>query len=325
MRGNMAAVLGLDISKQTIDACLIDARGEISKKVTNNAKGFAQLRRWLTNRRTTDVHVCMEATGSYYENVAEDLADAGYLVSVVNPAQIKAFSQSLLARAKTDRLDARLIAAFCQKFDPSAWKPPSAQERKLRGIVRFSNHLKQTRASYTVQRQTPNVLPEVKKSIDELIDGMDDQIETLEREIEKLIEDDPDLRKRRDLLCTIDAIGTTTAATILAEMPHIDEFRDSKAVAAFAGLSFRTKASGTSVRGRGGICKIGNARLRKALWWPAIVGLRYNVRLRQLAERLAAAGKPKKKIIVAAMRQLLVLAYGVLKSGRPFDGALTAS
>jgi transposase len=320
----MTAVLGLDISKQTIDACLIDARGEVSKKVSNNGKGFAQLKRWLMNRRITDVHVCMEATGSYYENVAEDLADAGYLVSVVNPAQIKAFSQSLLSRAKTDELDARLIAVFCRKHEPPAWKPPTPQERKLRGFVRFCNNLKQTRASYAVQRQTPNILPEVKRSIDELIVGLDDQIETLENEIDKLIDDDPDLRKRRDLLCSIDAIGTTTAATILAEMPQIDQFRDSKAVAAFAGLSSRTKTSGTSIRGRGGICKIGNARLRKALWWPAIVGLRHNIRLRQLAERLAATGKPKKKIIVAAMRQLLVLAYGVLKSGRPFDGALTA-
>lgn len=147
----------------------------------------------------------------------------------------------------------------------------------------------------------------------------------MEAEIAALINGDPDLRQRHRLLTTVDGIGDATAALILAEVPRLDEFRDAKSVAAFAGLSSRTRTSGSSVRGRGAICKIGNSRLRRALWWPAIVGMQHNPRLRALAQRLREAGKPNKKIIIAAMRKLLILAYGVLKSRRPFDGALTTA
>lgn len=321
----MAATLGLDISKDTIDAHLFDDRGESSKKVSNNSKGFKQLRNWLTNRRALGVHVCMEATGSYYEDVAESFADDGYLVSVVNPAQIKAYSQSLLSRAKTDAVDAKIIALYCQSQDPPAWDPPSPKERKLRSLVRFCGKLKETRASYMVQRETPNLLKEVGRSIDELIEELDQQIESVEDQIAKLIDNDPDLRQRQRLLTSINGIGDGTAALILGEVPRLAEFRDAKAVAAFAGLSSRTRSSGTSVRGRGAICKIGNSSLRRALWWPAIVAMTHNPRLRAFAQRLREAGKPNKKIIIAAMRKLLILAYGVLKSGRPFDGALTTA
>lgn len=321
----MTAALGLDISKETIDACLLDDRGEHIKKVPNNGKGVAQLQRWVENRKAKNVHVCMEATGSYFEAAAETFADAGYRVSVVNPRQIKSFSETLLLRTKTDKIDASMIAQFCRLHQPTAWTPPTPEQRKLRSLVRFCSNLKETRASYIVQRETPNLVREVRVSIDEVIVNLDEQIEKLEAEIDDLIDNDPDLRRRRDLLCSVQGIAKTTAATILVEAPNLEEFSDSGAVSAFAGLSSRTRSSGTSVRGRGAICKTGNARLRKALWWPAIVGMRHNPRLRQLAERLRALGKPNKKIIVAAMRKLLVLAYGVLKSGRPFDGALTAS
>jgi transposase len=321
----MAAALGLDISKETIDACLLDDRGEHVKKISNNAKGIVQLQRWLENRKVKDVHVCMEATGSYFETAAETLSDAGYRVSVVNPRQIKSFSETLLLRTKTDKVDASTIAHFCRLHEPAAWTPPTPQQRKLRSLVRFCSNLKETRASYLVQRETPNLVREVRVSIDEVIVNLDEQIEKLEAEIDDLIDNDSDLRRRRDLLCSVQGIAKTTAATILVEAPNLEEFSDAGAVSAFAGLSSRTRSSGTSVRGRGAICKTGNARLRKALWWPAIVGMRHNPRLRHLAERLRALGKPNKKIIVAAMRKLLVLAYGVLKSGRPFDGALTAS
>lgn len=321
----MATVLGLDISKETIDACLIDARGEHTKKITNNASGFRQLKRWLENRRVKDVHICMEATGSYYEGVAESLADDGYLVSVVNPRQIKSFSEALLLRAKTDQVDANTIARFCGVYHPPAWIPPSQEQRKLRGLVRFYSNLKETRASFLVQQETPNLVPEVKRSIAEVLASLDQQIKKVEAEIDDLIDNDSDLRRRRDLLCSVEGIAKATAAVILAEVPNLEQFADAGAVAAFAGLCSRTRTSGTSVHGRGGICKTGNARLRKALWWPAIVAMRTNKRLKVLSERLRALGKPNKKIIVAAMRKLLILAYGVLKSGRPFDGALTPS
>lgn len=321
----MSATLGLDISKDTIDACLLSDGSDLWRKIPNNAKGFEQLKRWLKNRRVADVHVCMEATGSYFDGIAESLADAGYTVSVVNPAQIKAYSQSLLLRAKTDKVDARVIAQFCATQHPAAWVAPTPVERTLRSLVRLRTNLTQTRASYEVQRQTPNLPREAREPIDEMIEAASEQIGQVEAQIMDIIDKDPKIRGRHKLLTSIAGVGDMTAAVILAEMPRIDQFHNAKAVAAFAGLSSRTRSSGTSVRGRGGICKTGSAKLRKALWWPAIVGMTHNPVLRAFCERLRAAGKPSKKIIIAAMRKLLAIAYGVLKSGRPFDGALTTA
>ncbi len=187
----MAAILGLDISKDTIDGCLLSDQGEHSKKVSNNAKGFAQLKKWIENRRVRNVHVCMEATGSYFEAVAEYFADRGFTVSVVNPAQIKAYSQSLLLRAKTDAVDAMAIAKFCAAQQPPSWIPPTRKERELRGLVRLCANLKDTRASYDVQRQRPNIVETVERSIEDVIAGLDEQIEKIEDEIANLIDNDP--------------------------------------------------------------------------------------------------------------------------------------
>ncbi len=321
----MAEFLGLDISKDTIDACLLDSKGEHVRKVSNNVAGFKQIINWLKNRKANSVHACMEATGSYYENIAETLSDAGFIVSVVNPTQIKSFGTTKLVRAKTDSVDAKLIAQFCQTFNPSEWIPLTPEQRKLRGLVRLCGKIKETRASYRVQLQTPNIVAEARRSIEDIVDNLTDQIERLEDEIDKHIDGDGDgeLRRRRDLLCTVTGIAKTTAAVILVEVPNIEDFSSSKAIAAFAGLSSRTHRSGTSVRGSGAICKTGPGRLRSALWWPAIVAIRCEGPLHDFADRLRALGKPNKKIIVAVMRKLLVIAYGVLKSGRAFDGALT--
>jgi transposase len=316
-------IVGLDISKDTIDACLL--HDDLWKKIPNNAKGFEQLKRWLKNRRATDVHFCMEATGTYYENAAEALADAGYMVSVVNPLQVKAFAQSLLTRAKTDKVDAKIIAQFCAAHHPPAWVPLTPKEREFRSLFRLCVNLKETRAAYLTQLQTPNLVAAAKETIEELVRTLDHQIAELEDQINQFMDRDPDLRRRRDLMFSIQGVADTTAALIFSEIPGIEEFHNSKAVAAFSGLSSRTKSSGTSVRGRGGITKVGNARLRKGLWWPAIVALTHNPVLKAFGQRLLAAGKPKKKVIVAVMRKLLVIIYGVLKSGKPFRGSLATS
>jgi transposase len=133
------------------------------------------------------------------------------------------------------------------------------------------------------------------------------------------LNDHPDLKRRRDLLTSIPGIGEATAVSILSEIPHLDRFQSAKAVAAFARLSPRERRSGTSIHGRTRLCKTGNARVRKALYMPAMVALRFNPTLRVFADRLAAGGKHKRLIIGAVMRKLLVLAYGILRNGVAFD------
>lgn len=143
-------------------------------------------------------------------------------------------------------------------------------------------------------------------SIREVIATLDEQIARVEREIRQHFDDHPDLRRKRDLLTSIPGIGKTTAESILSEISHIDRFESAKAIAAFAGLSPRDRQSGTSIHGRPRLCKTGNSRLRKALYLPAIVALRFNPSLRIFAERLSSAGKSKLLIIGAVIRKLTV-------------------
>jgi len=314
----MTSSLGIDISKETFHASLLTDRGEVKKVFPNTRKGFEQLLSWLKNRHAGDLHVCMEATGAYWEALALYLHGLEQRVSVVNPARIKAFAQSELLRMKTDAVDASLIARFCKSQNPEPWVPPPPEIRILQALMRHYEHLKTTRVQQSVYEQSSEAAV-VKSSIREVIATLDAQIVQVEREIRQHFDDHPDLKRKRDLLTSIPGIGETTAGTLLSEIPHLDQFESAKAVAAFAGLSPRQRRSGTSIHGKPRLCKTGNARLRKALYLPAIVALRFNPVLRIFAERLATIGKHKRLVIGAVMRKLLVLAYGVLRSGTRFD------
>jgi len=315
----MTSFVGIDVSKETFHACLLSEHREGAKVFPNTSRGFEQLLAWLKNRRAGQLHVCMEATGTYWENLAEHVHGAGHCVSVVNPARIKAFAQSELLRTKTDAVDAALIARFCTSQDPEPWVPPLPEVRILQALTRHYEHLKTTRAQQSVYAQSSVATPIVAKSIREVIATLDAQIAQVEKEIRQHFDDHPDLKRKRDLLTSIPGIGETTAGSLLAEIPQMERFQSAKTVAAYAGLSPRDRRSGTSIHGRPRMCKTGNSRIRKALYLPAVTASRFNPALRPFAERLAAAGKHKMLIIGAVMRKLLVLAYGILRSGVPFE------
>jgi transposase len=150
----MASFLGIDLSKETFHAFLLSDRAEAKKVFPNTPKGFGQLTTWLKNRRANDVHICMEATGSYWEALALCLQALEQHISVVNPARIKAFAQSELLRTKTDAVDAALIARFCKSQGPEPWIPPAPEIRVLQAIMRHYEHLKTTRAQQSVYAQS---------------------------------------------------------------------------------------------------------------------------------------------------------------------------
>jgi transposase len=292
---SMASFLGIDLSKETFHAFLLSDRANAKKVFPNTPKGFEQLTTWLKNRHADEVHICMEATGAYWEALALYLHGLERHVSVVNPARIKAFAQSELLRTKTDAVDAALIARFCKSQSPEPWVPPPPEIRVLQALMRHCDHLKKTRAQQSVYAQSSGSTV-VTASIREVIATLDEQIAQVEQKIRQHFNDHPDLKRRRDLLTSIPGIGDTTAGSILSEIPHLDRFESAKAVAAFAGLSPRERRSGTSIHGRPRMCKTGNARIRKALYMPAMVALRCNPILRIFAERLSAAGKHKRLI-----------------------------
>lgn len=206
----MASYLGIDLSKETFHACLLSDHAEAKKAFPNTPKGFEQLTSWLKNRHAADLHVCMEATGAYWEALALHLHRLGWRVSVVNPARIKACAQSELLRTKTDAVDAALIARFCRSQVPELWAPPPPEIRVLQALMRHYDHLKTTRAQQSVYAQSSDA-PVVTASIREVIATLDEQIAQVEHQIRQHFDDHPDLKRRRDLLTSIPGIGETTA------------------------------------------------------------------------------------------------------------------
>jgi transposase len=311
--------LGIDISKEKFDVHLIGDQETWSGQFDNSSQGFKQLQKWLKKRRVDQLHACMEATGSYGEELAYFLHEQGYLVSVVNPKIIKHYGLSKMQRNKTDKLDAKLIAQYCQKEGRLVWRPPSEAERTLRALTRRLDALTANRTREK-NRLTAQTHPDaVKISIEETIAFYTQQIETLEAQIQDHINLHPEeLKEKQQLLTSIPGIGAKTAAILLAESPDIGLFRSVKQVTAFAGLTPKQLQSGKTNRA-GGIYKLGSRRLRTALYFPALTGKIHNPVLRQMADRLAERGLTGMSAIAALMRKLLQLVYGVLKSERPFD------
>ena len=261
-----------------------------------------------------------EATGVYGEDVAEALAAAGMTVSVVNPAQIKAFGASRLVRTKTDQVDARLIAAFCAERSPAPWRPPTPREQALRAMVLRLDALQ------TMRTQESNRLAvaraAVKPGIVEHIEWLDKQIDALIEAIREHLDNDPDLKDKQALLDSIPGLGERTIAVLLAFYANVERFGNARQAVAFAGLDPRQYESGTSIHGKPRLSKIGHAFLRKALYMPAMVALYKTAWGKRFRARLAASGKPPKLIIGAMMRKLIHVAFGVLKSGKMFNPAL---
>jgi transposase len=312
--------LGLDVAKLKFNACLVRQGGKLRHKVfPNNPQGFAQLSDWLKKQEAKQVHACMEATGTYGDSLAAYLHEQDHLVSVVNPAAIKAYAQSHLSRTKTDRVDASLIAGFCSERRPPAWHPPAPQVQELQALVRRLESLQEMHTMEENRLSSGISVGAVRESVEEVLAHLAEQIRKTEALIRSHINNHPGLKRQRELLDSIPGIGETTAAALLAEVPDIKQYKSARQVAAFAGLVPRERQSGSSVRGRVRLSKIGNARLRKALYFPAVTALRCSPFFQQWAEGLRQRGKSKMAVIGAAMRKLVHLAYGVLKTGRPFD------
>jgi transposase len=313
----MLPTLGIDISKNDFHVELSVSNNKLRhRKFANRKEGFAELAAWLHKHKTHLVHACMEATGPYSEDLAIFLHQAGHTVSVVNPAQIKAFGQSELLRNKDDRPDAGLIRRFCEKQQPPAWTPPPAHLRELQALTRHLENLSETRQQQ-LNRLEATKARDVIKSLRKLITYLDHEIARTEKQIQNHIDTYPDLKEQFQLLDSISGIGSRTAATLLGEI-NFKQYRTARQLAAFVGLTPRNNRSGT-ICGRTRLSKIGNQRVRKALFMPAIVAKQHNPIIRSFCQRLARNGKTKMEIIGAAMRKLIHIAFGVVKSGKTFD------
>jgi transposase len=315
----MQSSLGIDVSKKSLDVKLMAESGNFHKVFRNNKKGHQSLARWIKGHGNGEVHVCLEATGQYGEEVAEYLFELGHQVSVVNPARIKRYGESKLHRNKTDKADAALIAEFCLKEKPALWQPLSPEIKHLRAMVRRLQDQK------TNLQQEVNRLKSGEKDtwvVDDLnthIAYLRERIAATNKEIKTFIHQSPVLKTQQELLISIPGIGALTANILLAEIGDVSTFDNAPQLAAYAGLTPQANRSGSSVRKKTRISKQGRSEFRRCLYMPAIVASSHNPVIQDLKQRMTDRGSLKMEIVVAAMRKLLHIAYGVLKNQLPFD------
>lgn len=310
--------LGIDISKATFHVAVLSSGNKAkSHSFSNDKSGFQQLQDWLQQQQVERVHGGLEATSIYGHPLAIYLYQQGHRVSIVNPLQVKGYAQSQLTRTKTDRADAKLIAQFCRDLRPAAWHPSEAEVQELQAYTRRLDALEQM---LTQEKNRLTITPsELKADIEDHIQYLEQQVKAVKKRLLKHIQAHDTLTHQHHRLMSITGIGEKTAAILLAEIGSIDHFKSARSLAAFAGLTPQEHQSGTSVKGKARLCKIGNRRLRKALYFPALILIRRCPQIQAFRERLMAAGKNKMQVVGAVMHKLIRVVYGVLKSDQPFD------
>jgi transposase len=317
----MQSFLGIDVSKAKLDAALLLASGKFKSKVfANDAVGFAALVQWLLGHAPEalgEAHTCMEATGSYHEALACFLSDQGLRVSVVNPLLVKRFGEVNRLRNKTDGGDAKCLAQYCQKQKPERWQAPSMAVRALQALVARLETLQAMRQAELNRLDVAH--RSVADSVRQVICDLDEAITQVKAQIASTIDDDPDLKRRAGLLQSIPGLGEKTIPQLLAYIGRPERFKSVKALTAFASLTPMIRQSGTSLNSHRGTHPMGHQQLKRALYFPALVAARYNPLVAVFWNRLKAQNKPGKVIVVACMHKLLAIAFGVLRSNKPFD------
>lgn len=313
-------ILGIDVAKKKVDVALFDGKQPVgSGTFSNTPSGLKKLNKWLKKKGAAEVWVCLEATGRYGEQLAEYFFKAGHRVSVVNPARIKRYAQSQLRRNKNDRVDAVVIADFCRTQEPPSWQPLTPQKKALQAMSRRLDVLIEERTRETNRLKSGQDCEIVLESLKENLAFLNEQIAKLEERFRDHIDRYPDLKEEFELLKSVPGIGEKTAGKLVAELPDIHRFDHVGQVVAYAGLSPQQHSSGSSVRRKTRLTKIGKQSIKTAMYFPALTAIRRNPVVKAQASRLEERGKEKMVIVGAAMRKLLQLAYGVLKSGKPFD------
>jgi transposase len=288
--------------------------------------GFAALQEQLRTTGIAPAHtlVVVEATGSYWVALAVALHQAGYVVSVVNPAQAHNYAKSLPRRAKTDALDAPVLAQFAAERKPAPWTPPPQVYHELRQRLVSRDAVLSMRQQARNQRhallQWPVVIAAVRDHLEALIAELEQHLAALSAEIAQVLADGA-WADEASLLLSIKGIGRVTSAWLLVGTVNFQACASAESASAYVGLVPLAHESGSSVRGRAQIGHGGHGRLRTALYLATLRAARFNPVIKAQYERLRAAGKPNKVARGAAARKLLHLAWAVVTKRHPVDPA----
>lgn len=308
-----ATVVGIDVSKDRLDVHVYPA-GE-SFVVARNAEGLDALIARIMPLKAEAIAV--EATGGFETVVAAALGGAGLRVAVVNPAQVRAFASALGKRAKTDPIDACVIARFLAATKPEVRPLPDADTKLLADLVTRRRQIIQMMVA---ERQRERHLPSrhLKKSVARLLKALEKELNALDQDIGDTVRGSPAWREKEELLKSVPGVGNVVAHTLLAELPELGQL-DRRQIASLAGLAPWTRQSG-KWRGKSFIGG-GRASVRAALFLSAMVGAKHNPLLKAFHQRLIATGKPKMVALIALARKLLTILNAILRDRRPWQTA----
>ena len=307
-----ATVVGIDVSKDRLDVH-VEPSGE-AFAVARDAAGLEALVERL--KPLSVMTVAVEATGGFETVVAASLCAAGLPVVVVNPAQVRAFAQAVGKRAKTDPIDAAVIARFVAATKPEVRPLPDAETQALADLVTRRRQIIQM---IVAERQREKrAARRTQKSILRLLKALQKELTEIEADIDDSVRGSPVWREKEDLLTSVPGIGSTIARTLLADLPELGSL-DRRQIAALVGLAPFTRQSG-QWRGRSFI-GAGRATVRSAVFMGAMAATRWNATLRAFHDRLVAAGKPKLVAIIAVARKLITILNAILRDRRPWQTA----
>lgn len=310
-----AVYIGMDVSKATLDICVSD--GETWQAANDDGAMEALCARIAALHPTL---IVLEATGGYELRAAAALAAAGLPIAVVNPRQVRSYARSVGQLAKTDRIDARILARFAAAVQPEARPLPDAETREIEALI---TRRRQLVAMITAEANRLSAAPSITRNeIKTHIAWLRRQQAKIDETIDDRVRRSPIWRAKDDLLRSVPGIGSKTSSTLLAMLPELGML-NSKQIAALVGVAPLNQDSGT-FRGRRRVYG-GRVRVRTALYMAALVASRYNPVLKDLYGRLRAAGKPAKVALVACMRKLLIIVNAMVRSGRAWDASGAAA
>lgn len=300
--------IGVDVSKDTLDVHLHP--DGMHRQFTNDAAGFLLILDWIAGRPVT--RLVFEATGAYSRAFERAMGEAGLALCKVNPARARRFAEASGQGAKTDRIDAAMLARMGALLQPDARPAPSKTASDLKELHMMRAALVKDRAA-AKNRAATLTLPLLKRLLRQRLAAIDRQIRQIEQAMHALIEADPELARKRDILISIPGIAERSAFALLTGMPELGDL-DSQAAGALSGTAPRTRQSGkwtgkAFVQG-------GRAHVRRALYMPALAAARFNPDLRETYQTLTRRGKPPKLALTAIMRKLAILANALIRDNR---------
>ena len=318
--------LGIDVAKAKLDCCLLldeASNKRKTKAISNTKQGVTDLLTWVAKQNIAPdaLHVVMEATGVYHEQAALALADAGVQVSIINPAQIKDFGRSLAVRTKTDGVDSFVLARYGALLKPKLWIPPAPEARVLQALLARREAIVQdlqrerNRQEKADATDTPAL---IRKPLEDSITFLSKQLAQLQQDIDHHINGHAHLEKDMGLLQSIPGVGPQVGGNMLSVL-SAHHFKSAEQLAAYLGLVPVERQSGSSVLGRARLSKAGPARIRAVLYMAAVVAKRCNPHVKAVYERLLGRGKSKMSALGAAMRKLVHLCFGVIKTQKPYQ------